>query len=270
MKKALLFFVAALLATPYSFAQYQPKKGSIGTEVQFNPFDQDGKTFKLDGVKVRYFLTDHDAVRVKIGFSLNNKDFSSSQENPNDNFPRDSYYSLDSKYESTSGNFELNLGYERHFSIAKRLSVYAGASAGFNRHFASSKKNITRAIHYQEGNNWITNITMRRQEEISNGSFIEPRPETGFSSNPLDNVDDRAYWQVKAALFTGVDFYVYKGLYLGTELGLGLSNQKLSKMKCRVTLTDENDVKDFETNDDVHNLNLGFYIEPVLRLGWTF
>ncbi|MEG0464313.1 MAG: hypothetical protein RR592_10620, partial [Bacteroides sp.] len=79
-----------------------------------------------------------------------------------------------------------------------------------------------------------------------------------------------AYWQVKAALFTGLDFYVYKGLYLGTELGLGLSNQKLSKMKCRVTFIDENDVNDFETNDDVHNLNLGFYIEPVLRLGWTF
>ncbi|WP_042368795.1 hypothetical protein [Bacteroides neonati] len=270
MKKTLLFFAAALLAVPYSFAQYQPKKGSIGTEVQFNPFDQDGKTFKLDGAKVRYFLTDRDAVRIKIGFGLNNKDFSSSEDDRNDDFPSNSYYSLDSKYESTSGNFELNLGYERHFSIAKRLSAYVGASAGFNRHFASITRSITGARHDQEGDKWITSITMRRQEEISNGSFIQLRPEAGFSSNPLDNVDDRAYWQVKAALFTGLDFYVYKGLYLGTELGLGLSNQKLSKMKCRVTFIDENDVNDFETNDDVHNLNLGFYIEPVLRLGWTF
>lgn len=269
MKKALLFFAAALLAAPYTLAQYQPKQGSIGTEIQFNPFDQDGKTFKLDGVKVRYFLTDRDAVRVKIGFGLNNKNFSTSESDRNNDRPNDTYYSVDSKYKSTSGNFELNFGYERHFSIAKRLSAYVGASAGFNRHFASINGDVTEARHYQNGDRWLTDITMEGHEEISNGTF-SVMPEGGIDGNPLDKVDDRAYWEVKAALFTGVDFYVYKGLYLGTELGLGLSNQKLSKMKYKATTSETKDATEFETNDKVRNLNLGFYIEPVLRLGWTF
>lgn len=42
------------------------------------PFDQDGHTFKLDGIKVRYFFTDNDAFRVKLGFGMKHNNFSTS------------------------------------------------------------------------------------------------------------------------------------------------------------------------------------------------
>lgn len=269
MKKILFLFVAALLVANYSFAQYKPAKGSVSTEVQFNPFDQDGHTFKLDGIKVRYFFTDNDAFRVKLGFGMKHNNFSTSEDDrPENGNPNADYHSSDNEFKSTSGNFELNLGYERHFDLSKRLSAYVGASAGFNRRFASTDIEVIETRHYQNNNRWRKEVISEEKAEISNGT-ITSLPE-GEIDNPLDAVNDRAYWQVKAALFAGVDFYVYKGLYLGTELGLGLNSTKFSKMKFKTTSLEEDDATEIESNDKKRTMDLGFYIEPVLRLGWTF
>lgn len=268
MKKILLFVAATLLVANHSFAQYKPEKGSISTEVQFNPFDQDGNMFKLDGVKVRYFFTDNDAFRLKMGFGLKHDNLSTSEDTRDDVGTNANYYSYDDEYKTTSGNFELNLGYERHFDLSKRLSAYVGASVGFNRHFASTKLSATETRHYQSGDKWRSEVSSQATAKISNGTFSS-LPE-GEIENPLEAVDDRAYWDVKTALFAGVDFYVYKGLYLGTELGLGLNSAKYSKMKYREVDSDSNDVIEFETNDNSRTTKVGFYIEPVLRLGWTF
>lgn len=268
MKKILFFVAAALLVANHSFAQYKPEKGAISTEVQFNPFDQDGNMFKLDGVKVRYFFTDNDAFRLKMGFGLKHDNFSTSEDNKPENGSTNDYFSAENEYKTTSGNFELNLGYERHFDLSKRLSAYVGASVGFNRHFASTKLSETETRHYWSNNRWRSDVTAETTAEISNGTFSS-LPE-GDIDNPLEEVNDRAYWEVKAALFAGVDFYVYKGLYLGTELGLGLNSSKYSKMKYKAVDLNDNDMTEVETNDNSRTTNVGFYIEPVLRLGWTF
>ena len=268
MKKILFFLTAALLVANYSFAQYKPEKGSVSTEVQFNPFDKDGNTFKLDGVKVRYFFTDKDAFRLKLGFGLKNDNFSVSDDNKPEEGSHATYFSEDGEYKANSGNFELNLGYERHFDLSKRLSAYVGASLGFNRHFASTTIETSDTRHYWQNNGWNSDVTSTAKAEISNGTFSS-MPDK-FGENPLGQVDDRAYWEVKAALFTGVDFYVYKGLYLGTELGLGLNSSKSSKMKYTATTSESDDKVEYESNDNIRKMDIGFYIEPVLRLGWTF
>ena len=269
MKKILLLLLPALLVANYSFAQYKPEKGSVSTEVQFNPFDQNGNVFKLDGLKVRYFFTDNDAFRVKIGFGLKHDNFSFTENNQSDNSPNNDYRSWDQRYKSTSGNLELNLGYERHFDLSKRLSIYAGASAGFNRHFASTKGDLIEARHYRQDGKWRKDYISVDQMKISNGAFSS-LPEDGIGENPLNEVDDRASWKFKAAVFTGIDFYVYRGLYLGTELGLGLDTQKFSQMKYQESSSGSSDNLQYETDDNLRDLNVGFYIEPVLRLGWTF
>lgn len=267
MKKYLFLVIAALLVANHSSAQYKPKKGSVSTEVQFNPFDQDGEMFKLDGVKVRYFFTENDAFRLKLGFTMKHHYLSVTDDNRDEENPNASYYSFENKYKSTAGSFELNLGYERHFNIAKRLSAYIGASAGFNRQFASTTADLATFFHNQVNGRWQVTNFITSNIEISNGAFETLPDDTG---NPLDKVTDRAYWELKAALFAGLDFYVYKGLYVGTEFGLGLNSSENSKMKYKGTVDNEQHVIEFETNDNARNTTLGFYIEPVIRLGWTF
>ena len=42
MRKLLFILVVVLIVSNNVSAQQKPKKGSFGTEIQFNPFDQDG------------------------------------------------------------------------------------------------------------------------------------------------------------------------------------------------------------------------------------
>lgn len=231
MKKTALIVVAALamLASNVS-AQYLPTKGSFGTEVQFNPFDQDGHTFKLDGVKFRYFLSDHDALRLKVGFGLST----------------DKYKADDSKddfVKTNTGDFSVGLGYERHFNVAKRLDVYVGGQVGVYKHFASAKMELT-----------DDNIVTYKYE------FKNYIPGTG-----VNEVIDRSYFGVAASIFTGLDFYVYKGLYIGTEFGLYIQSQKTCEGEMK-----SSDVGTVKLEDSERVSTYKFDIEPTLRLGWTF
>lgn len=133
----ILLTVALFMVAGSSFAQYKPEAKSVSTEVQFNSFDQSGKTFRLDGLKVRYFITAKDAVRMKMGLNLTTDKSSLHYDNADTNL--ETIINSDGVMKSTSGDFNLNFGYERHFDVAKRLSLYVGGSLGFNKHFASSK-----------------------------------------------------------------------------------------------------------------------------------
>lgn len=250
MKRLAFILFAALSFTTYVSAQDKPAKGSFSTEVQFNPFDQNGETFKLDGLKFRYFLTDRDAIRLKVGFNL---DHSSYKDEENEEERRNAML-----YKYSIGDFNLDAGYERHFKIAKRLSLYVGGSVGFTRHFAST--------NFEEASNGLTAVF---KGEIKNGAIVPGEGNMQLDyENMLPDVNDRAYWGFNAAVFTGLDFYVYKGLYVGTELGIGLHTQKSSQMTYEAKYES---IRYHEiTTDKISNTQLKTYIEPVLRLGWTF
>ena len=253
MKRLALILFAALCFTTGVSAQTLPTKGSFGTEVQFNPFDQNGQTFKLDGLKFRYFVTDKDVLRLKLGFNL---DHSSFKNEYTDEYDEQEYNAALYKY--SIGDFKLDAGYERHFNVAKRVSIYVGGSVGFTRHFASTK--------FEETSNRSHNDFMG---EITNGAILPGSGEINVDiENMLPAVNDRAYWGFNAAVFTGLDFYVYKGLYVGTEFGIGFHTNKLSKMTYE-GMNENTRYHEF-TTDDVTNTQLKTYIEPVLRLGWTF
>ena len=105
-----------------------------------------------------------------------------------------------------------------------------------------------------------------------------------------------------ANLFTGVDFYLYKGLYIGTELGLSFKSGKekngyYTEVKGSKTVQGANTTIDWvenyssETGIRNHMDNLGkevtstvnpvtdhsgsttklkIYVEPAIRIGWLF
>ena len=227
MKKFTLVLFVALLSTGFTSAQDKPTKGSIGTEIQFNPFDQDGKTFQLDGLKLRYFLTDKDALRLKFGFGISSGKY---QEDATE----DDYVKF------KTGDFSLDLGYERHFNLAKRLSWYIGGQVGAFKHFASAKQELTDD----------------RTDRVYTVLW--------FNTTGEGDDADRAYTGFKASAFTGLDFYIYKGLYIGTELGF--SGKIIKTCETKRTYRGETE----KSKDSYRETSAGFYLEPVIRLGWSF
>lgn len=265
MKKIVLILIAVLTVSGVALAQDKPVKGSFGTEVQFNPFDQDGHTFKLDALKFRYFLTDKDALRLKIGVYTNSGKFTDT-DSEELNYGTASY---ENEYKYSTGDFTLDLGYERHFDLNKRMSAYVGASVGFTRHFASTK--IEGSETYTESR---YSETSSFTAEIKNGAILPDDFDGKVNmEDMLDKVTDRAYLGVNAAVFTGLDFYVYKGLYVGTELGLSFKSQGDKKMKYEGQTIDEDghtNTFNTESTGKFRQTECKVYIEPVLRLGWIF
>lgn len=262
MKKTLFLVVAAtLIAAGNTFAQYKPTAGSLSTEIQFNPFDQDGHTFKLDGLKLRYFITDNDALRLKLGFSLGHNNLVYEDQSPEENM--DMKWWKKDETNSTTGNISLNLGYERHFNVSKRISVYVGASIGFDRHFVSAEQEGSEVRRTTYGT-WEV-IRTSYSMEYTNGYFE-------VTESGVRDIQDRAYWAIDADLFTGIDFYVYKGLYVGAELGLNIHSIKYSEMSFKGERRTNEEIKyfDFKTKDDQRQTNVKIDVQPALRLGWTF
>lgn len=257
---------ASLLVAGSSYAQNKPAKGSWSTEVQINPFDQDGETFTLDGLKVRYFLSDKDAVRLKIGFSTSNY----KRNNEDSNEETGNSYDYQAKYKK--GNVTVDLGYERHFDLGKRLDAYLGASIGIGKDFASTK------IENRSKTEYSYNII----EEIYTGEFKNGIYTGSNTSNNIFNGAERAWWSINAAVFAGLDFYIYKGLYIGTELGISCQSRKSLKMEFDGTkITKETfydggqpEIKEEtvheETTDSYRETKFKTYIEPRLRIGITF
>ena len=224
--KKLLWSSAMILLTTVATAQVKmtdtfcPSAGDISTEVQFNPLSNSKNSFQIDGLRLRYFLSDENAVRVNLGFGINNKkDYEKKAQT--DNAEKNEYY------KTTNVNWSIDLGYEKHHSMSPRLDVYSGFEAGIQK-------------------------TSLEEPVRENYSYVK---ESSLKSSTFG-------WQ--ASIFTGADFYVYRGLYLGSELGLRFTQSK----KGETTQKIEKEKTKYKEPDT--NTTLGFYVSPSIRLGWTF
>lgn len=231
MKKFLIAVAAVFVATSVNAQKesYMPEQGDFGVEIGFNPFSNNYNTFDLiNGVKVRYFLSDADALRLNVGFNVDGD--------------KNTTELASKEYVShwRRGQFSLNLGYERHFNMTNRIDLYAGAQLGIIKNFASAK------------------------EEAPDGAG--GIMETTYSG--ADNQGNFASFGFGAGVFTGIDVYLWKGLYCGAELGLRVSSSSENDWEREVkagTTTTKTKVKGAN-----RNMNGGFYCEPAIRLGWTF
>ena len=133
-------------------------------------------------------------------------------------------FEKDNYNKNVSSDWSLGLGYEKHHSVAARLNVYYGGEAGF-------AKTNTKAI----------NSTEKDKTTSKSGSF-------GWYASAL----------------TGFDFYVYRGLYLGSELGFRYSHYK----KGITTVKNDDDKTKYKEPDNSNSL--GFFVVPSIRLGWAF
>ncbi len=144
-------------------------------------------------------------------------------------------YSSDSKGKISkhAGSFSIDLGIENHFASTGRLDLYAGGELGFATTFGGAKEGDAK-LSGAIPNDWSTD-------------------------NP-----SLCYNAFSLKAFTGINFFIYKKLYVGAEFGLSFSNKSY---------------KDYEESYgsmkkkyeiDESNTSIAFYSEPALHLGWVF
>lgn len=291
--KKLLVLLAVCAGVTTATAQELPQKGSIVTEIGFTPFKSSGETFKLNDamLKFRYFVTDKDVVRLKLGVGIDNN----TTDNATFTHPQDlSGYNVqvvDNSKKTTNkkSDIQIMLGYERHFAPTGRFDVYAGAEIGFewnNRSGSVEENGLTTGY-----SNSKLDYTV---QSARNTDYTDMTPDGELSSHAF-----------KGGVFAGLDFYIYKGLYIGTELGISFTSGKspngyysynyssVETNSSGVVTYARNESYSGDTgltttNTTINNnttttisaqqasttersaTKLKLYVEPAIRLGWKF
>ena len=213
--RRIMIFGLALFGAVSMWAQQN--EGKFGMELLFNPFSDDFETFKMSELKGRYFLNEKSAVRFGIGFGIDNTT-TTDTESFNNKFDDDvNSYTISNKETETKINkssLKLSLGYEHHVFTKGRFDVYLGGELGWEGKFFSGEKDETTNEESRQTNGTNSYTTTTRMVN-SHYEYEKMTP---------NNEYNESRFFVNA--FTGVDFYIYKGLYIGTELGISFSNGK--------------------------------------------
>lgn len=279
MKMAALAAVLMFSANVNAQEEFGGKKGAFGTEIDFNPFANGFNTFDLSnlGLKFRYFISDEHAVRLGLNVGLHNETTGATVTVPNAADPvymatgtfdaiayaRDVDIYNNQKNDKTKLNetkFSVNLGYEYHFAKFGRADLYAGAQVGFGMVNYKTTSDNTTAWQYDATTGLSKWANLKSEYK-------------GF-----DNVNgNKSAIAINAGVFTGIDFYVTKSIFVGAELGINFSNTKFKNYDVTMTAPAATWATDgatttlttkYEVTDKATELK--FYVEPALRLGWKF
>lgn len=297
MKKVFTFVALTLGMISVANAQYsEPSKGDFAVEVGFTPFNTNsGEAFKLNEgmLKVRYFITDNDALRLKLGVGIDNQTETlseSSGEPSNKNYGYTMWEST-SKRKNNFSDFSFMVGYERNLLTIGRFNVYAGLDLGYGmkKYSGSETSDMTSTTYDAKSIKQGSSETSQSRDYINQSTDKENKSMKYFNGN----------------LFAGVDFFVWKNLYLGAECGLNfntgkspnayyntdyfsasyLANGSLNSSTKKVydgstNTTVTTTVNEGKTNTDTINGDISsnetsstsfkLYVEPAIRIGWRF
>jgi hypothetical protein len=160
------------------------------------------------------------------------------------------------------------LGYEYHFANVGHLDFYGGFEGGYLGRFYSATKEYTSTITTIETTSSIVNTTYENAEYKKRSSDGDKLNENG----------------IFGSVFTGIDYYIYKKLYIGAELGITF-NTGNKKNGSYTRVIGDKIISDGSVIDDKatkHSLETDYpvketkgtytkvYIEPSIRIGWMF
>ncbi len=272
MKKTfliLIFLISwALQAQDLSF---KPIKNDLTLELQFTLLgissDDNGNIninnpFTINGLRFRYFFNEKWALRANVTLDY------SSQRNKN-GIPY--HVNSDEKIFRSTFHYRIAPGFEYHFGKPERLSFYAGAELFFGgtqqkMKYESESKNIPYPDY---------SLDQTVSIEVNSLSYV-------FDDNNIYATGSRSNMNFGVNAFFGADFYIYKGLYIGAELGLGASHIFYLKTKGKGnsgTVYHDYDGNEIYRHDVEYGTTdkesysatgFGFYCEPKIRLGFKF
>ncbi|MCL2131107.1 MAG: hypothetical protein FWH36_01430 [Lentimicrobiaceae bacterium] len=300
--KKVIFIVMLAFAGKVGVAQteYKLEKGNVTTELQLSLFNTGGKMvfdedgdfeyidystsgpLSLSGFRLRYALNNKWALRTTVGLDFGH---STSKRDWNDTFPSEpGYY----KWVYTGNNtdkskyteFSIAPGFEYHFGNWERMSVYVGGEVFFGMRTTQGTSKNERKTEYFERMWGEEDYVLMETTETS--SSLNTKNCNYYESSYYAEGTQTGVMTFGVNAIVGMDFYVYKGLYLGAELGLGYQHASLlkgsvnggSKTTTRgfdgeVTNYLESKV-DKKFDDQLNTGRLAFKCNPMIRLGWKF
>jgi len=273
--KKLLFIVGLALTSLTVSAQEQEvglPAGLFTLEWKFNPFDYESKPVKVAQLNGRLFLNDKSAVRLGLGVGFD-KDTDENSSKLEGTSTSESF----SKITNDALTLRLLLGYEYHFANVGHLDFYGGFEGGYLGRFYSATKEYTSTITTIETTSSIVNTTYENAEYKKRSSDGDKLNENG----------------IFGSVFTGIDYYIYKKLYIGAELGITFnmgkkSNGNYTEVKGQrqtigTTVVSESASK-YSSETGIYTSTDGtiiqkpvietkgtytkVYIEPSIRIGW--
>lgn len=226
----------------------KPTKGSIVTELNFNPFKGNlSLNNALNQIKVRYFITSDIAVR--LGFNASKKDSTSNINNPYGT------QSISIKNERESTLIGLNLGVEKHFKGTKRLSPYVAADVSISSKSASQEINDNGSTTSIK-NGWLETI------------YIPNNPNYYTSQ-----LQENAYTRYGINLIAGFDFYIAKDFFFGYEFNFNLSKTDYKNISAKVTGTNANTGQPSTNYNDTGKKSASTFGPTLIngvRIGYSF
>ncbi|MCX6187842.1 MAG: hypothetical protein NTU43_12775 [Bacteroidetes bacterium] len=189
MKKTLLSVALAFVGT-FAFAQ-KPTAGSKTAEVVLNfQTGTSAISYNLPGeLRLRYFIADDMAVRVRLGLgSTSSTDKVSNTTG-----------TTTAEIKTNSGfNLMLAPGIEKHFEGTSKLSPFVGAQL-------------------------LINYSTAATTEVSNAGSSAVSAATVNSGDSYKK-DNGTKLGLGLGLIMGADYYITDGIFVGGEMGLGLFN----------------------------------------------
>jgi len=289
MKKVLILVLIMSGLTSLSQAQFKPERGNFTTELQFSPFNFNVKVdydeekvdystgpFSMPGFRFRYFFSEKLALRTTIGLNFDHDKISRNL----DETIQDYYhkYEYSGKYieKNRYTAFSIAPGLEYHFGDWDRMSLYVGGELFLG--FKTSKGTIEdnrEGMYYER--DWYSGEYFYVGTFYSE-KFVETKNCKRVSY--CDSYGCREKYVQNAPLFfgfnalIGMDFYIYKGLYMGAELGFGYTFETYLKGYHKETITSNLEPQPITTEDKAEDKisagNLSFRYNPMIRLGWRF
>lgn len=317
MNKILLLMLS-LVTLNASAQKDELPDGMLAVELQANPFSNDFNTFKMTELKARLWLNNKHVVRFALGFGMDTK-----KEDTSWNFDSRegslTGYDIIQQNGTTETSFKevrLTVGYEYHLAQSGRLDLYVGASAGYEgKYYSGSSESTESWARHGQGSYVPYPNTGSGSYPSSGGYYHYPDYDRTAKQVTITNTTsstdyskmspngDNNEHSIFANVFTGVDCYIYKGLYIGTELGISFKHGKSEngsytristktvtddgtvtvntreEFNSATGKTDTRDLLDFTNNEKSYSPaynkssssnHLKIYVEPAIRLGWIF
>ena len=270
MKTYLKVAFAALLTVAGTTAKaqdYSPKTGDTAVEVQFNPFNQNGKNFSIDGLKLRFFLNSTSALRVNASFKMSQKTTRADLDAPvKAHYDTEAEYDVavdaynhaqDNYAKNKATSLGLNVGYEFHYFRHGRLDLYAGAQLGMEKQWAS-----------------YTSQTAKGYDQNASTGKYDTWVNEMVETSGKNEQGDRSSFAFKGGLFTGMDFFITQNLYAGVELMLDARHSSASDYTQKYVNYSTTEQKMLQETHKYSVKNKSFDVAldvvPQIRLGWKF
>lgn len=224
MKKIILIFTM-ILSTAVLLVGQDYKPVAGQVAAEVNFTPLSATPIGLNYLKARYCLSSDLVVRIGVDIRTH-----SDKSEPINTADPD----VNDEQKMSYSQFGIYPGIEKHFGNLDRLSPYIGAELGF----------VTKSSKASYKNN-VSDV-----ETESKGAWLDGS-NRGFTSIGLNAL-------------AGVDFYIFKNLYLGTEIGFGFQSTTMKEVEVTMGNTTST------TNVKSSSTDIGFNFNPAIRLGFWF